>query len=76
MQEIQLLLKGKSKCLNEAEGEEDIEEVKENVYELITDLLPALNQALSTDFNPHFQQLAPTMLGFLTPDNDNLNLVL
>jgi hypothetical protein len=77
VQEVQLLLKGKSKCLNEAEGgEEDIEEVKENVYELITDLLPALNRALATDFNPGFQQLAPTLLAFLTPDNDNLNLVL
>lgn len=73
---MQLLLKGKSKCLNEPEGEEDLDEVKENVYELITDLIPALNKCLSTQFNPSFEQLAPTLLSFLTVDNDNLNLVL
>lgn len=71
-----MLLKGKSKVLNEQEQEEDMEEVKENVYELITDIIPALNQALQTNFNPCFQTLAPTLLAFLTNDNDNLNLVL
>ena len=68
-----LILKGNSKCLQE--DLEDIDDVKETVYELITDLIPTLNRNYKQHFNIYFDKLFKVMYSFLDTHKD-INLII
>lgn len=74
VKDLIMIMKGKAKAQNE-EDQEDIDDVREDIFEMMTDIIPALNKVLKEKFNPYFETLFKTMFSFLSIKKD-INYVL
>lgn len=64
-----LILKNESKAQNDEELD-DIEDVREDIFEIMTDIIPSLNKVLQGQYNPLFDQLWPAMKQYLNLEKE------